>query len=184
MAKVYKRRKGILLILCVLLIIGLVNIKKIGKAIFSIKYEKQIYTYAKEYSLDPLLVASIIRAESSFRLKVKSPKGAIGLMQIMPSTGKWAAKEMGIDEYSDEKLYDENTNISIGCWYINKLSQYYNGETDIILAAYNAGSGNVNKWIKNGIIKNGYTEKIPFNETKTYIKRVNMYYKIYKFLHE
>ncbi|WP_082759993.1 lytic transglycosylase domain-containing protein [Abyssisolibacter fermentans] len=183
MAKAYRHLKFISILLCILIVFGLVNIKRIGRVVFPMKYQKQIYTYSNTYKVDPLLIASIIRAESSFLLRAKSHKGAIGLMQIMPKTGRWAAKEIGIKNYSDEKLYDEDINIIIGCWFVNKLSVEFDGNMDLVLAAYNAGSGNVNKWINDGKISIDNIENIPFVETKNYVKRISIYLKIYKFLY-
>lgn len=182
----YKHRKIFALIICVILLLGFINNKKIGRHFFTMKYEEEIRAYSLEYGLDPLLVASIIRAESNFLTRAKSSKGATGLMQIMPDTGKWAADKMKLEGYTEEKLYEVDVNIKIGCWYIKELFKYYT-DIKLMVAAYNAGFGNVNKWIKNGLISSQgevKVEEIPFPETKKYVKKVDVYYKIYNYLYD
>ena len=105
-------------------------------------------------------------------------------MQITEDTGKWIADQMGIQNFSGDMLYDENLNIKMGCWYLNNLYQEF-GDRDLVISAYNAGRGNVQKWLKDhNYSKNGNDiHNIPFPETENYVKKVNIYYKIYKYLY-
>ena len=154
------------------------------KAIYPLEYSDYIYKYAKQYNVDPMLAAAVIKAESNFDEKAKSSSGACGLMQITPDTAKWAAKEMGIADYKDEMLFYPEFNIRMGCWYINNLDKEFN-DKDLMLAAYNGGRGRVKKWLED----NKYSENgkdlsyIPFTETDKYVKRVNVNYKMYKKLY-
>jgi len=153
------------------------------KILYPIEYEEIISKYSKEYKLDPLLVASIIRVESKFNRNAVSHKGARGLMQISRITGNWAAKELKIREYNENMLFIPQINIKIGCWYLNKLREQFSDNLILILAAYNGGSGNVSKWITQHKYFEFTVERIPFPETRNYIIKVNRDYKIYKYLY-
>lgn len=171
--------------LIALLIIALFNIKRIGRYLYPIKYEEYIYKYSQQYNVEPLLVASIIKAESNYFKNAKSHKGAIGLMQIIPMTGKWAAEEIGINGYSEDLLYDHGVNIMIGCWYLDRLGKQFN-DLNLVISAYNAGSGNVSKWLRNEeySIDGKALIKIPFKETEQYVEKVLRNYQIYRKLYE
>ena len=157
----------------------------VKKYAFPYKHKEVIDKYSEEYNLDPLFVLSIIKAESKFDKSARSHKDAIGLMQITESTGKWIAGQMGIEDFSSDMLYDENINIKMGCWYLNNLYNEFQNK-DLVISAYNAGRGNVNKWLKdNNYSKDGKKiHYIPFPETKNYVDKVNIYYKIYKYLYD
>ncbi|WP_297629603.1 lytic transglycosylase domain-containing protein [uncultured Clostridium sp.] len=178
--------KKILIAIIIVIIALLVSGRWILKNyMFPYKYSEAVNTYSKEYKLDPLFVLSLMKAESKFNPKAKSNRDAIGLMQITPSTGIWIAEQMGNKNFNVDDLYDINTNIQMGCWYLNNLSKEFNGNRDLIISAYNAGRGNVNKWLKNSEYskdgKNIHT--IPFKETKNYLDKINLYEKIYNILY-
>ncbi|HHY91392.1 MAG TPA: lytic transglycosylase domain-containing protein [Clostridiales bacterium] len=156
------------------------------KLLYPVHYEGIVRKYANEYDLDPYLIFSIIKVESKFYEKAQSPKNARGLMQISPVTGQWASKELGISDYTEDLLFVPNVNIRIGCWYLDKLRKEFKGDWALILAAYNGGSGNVAKWLKDPEYSHdGKTlKKIPFSETKAYIEKVEKNYKIYKMLYK
>lgn len=153
--------------------------------IFPYKYSTYIEKYSEEFNVDPYLVLAVIKAESNFNEKAESKKRAKGLMQIMDSTGEWAAKELGINYFLPSMLFDEELNIKMGCWYLANLEDEF-GSIDLIIAAYNGGSGNVNKWLNDeDFSSDGESlDYIPFNETKKYVDRVKVYYNIYKYLYE
>ena len=167
------------------LIFMLINIKPLGRCFYTLKYNEFISKYSAEYSLDPYLVAALIKAESNFDNNAKSQKDAYGLMQITAKTGQWAAEEMKISNFNYDLLYDPEFNIKMGCWYLSNLKKQFNGNMDVVLAAYNGGRGNVQKWLNNKEhSSNGSSlDYIPFKETDKYVKRVNTNYKIYKFLY-
>lgn len=156
-----------------------------AKAVYPIKYKSYVVKYSEEYELDPFLVFAVIKAESSFRPDAVSPRNARGLMQLTVGTGKWAAGKMDLKGYTSEKLFDPETNIMLGCWYLNSLLQQFGRDEDKALVAYNAGSGKVNQWLQEGrLSKDGAKlSGIPFRETERYLERVKKYYNIYKKLY-
>ncbi len=183
--------KKLICIFTVLLILILTIFKSkeidnlILKKFYPIKYEEYVYEYSKENNIDPLLIFAIIKTESNFKENVKSKSGAIGLMQLMPETGREQAKNLEIN-YTDEVLYDPKENIKIGIYYYNYLLDYYNENYILAFAAYNAGIGNVDKWIETGTINNLGTnvENIPFKETNMYVRKIICNYEMYKKLYE
>lgn len=183
------RRKHRILIVVIFIILTLFILKGILpnliKSIYPMKYESAMSRYAMEYGLDLHLIATIIKVESNYDCLAISNKGAIGLMQIKPSTGKWIAEQIGIKDFDEEMLYEPEINIRMGCWYLDYLLEYYKGNVQLALAAYNGGLGNVNKWLKNkDYSDDGVSLKsIPFEETKTYLKRISRTYNIYKRLY-
>lgn len=155
------------------------------RMMYPIKYYSYIEKYAAMYDLDKYLVMSVIKVESNFNEKATSVKDARGLMQITPSTGNWIAEQMNLVEFSPDKLYDQEQNIFMGCWYLDNLRKEFDDNYMLILSAYNAGRGNVNKWLQNPeFSKDGKNlDYIPFKETELYIKKINLNYNIYKALY-
>lgn len=172
-------------ILILLIIILIFNMSSITKMLYPVNYSEYIKKYSVEYNLNPYLVAAVIKTESNYNPKAHSDKNAFGLMQITASTGDWAAKEMKLDNYKQEKLLDPEFNINMGCWYLDNLKKEFNGNMDLVLAAYNGGRGNVEKWLTDTEhSKDGKNlHYIPFKETDKYIKKVKVNYNIYKFLY-
>ncbi|QZY57461.1 lytic transglycosylase domain-containing protein [Crassaminicella profunda] len=165
--------------------VALTNTNWLLKILYPMHYGDIIEKYAKEYKLDPYLIAAIIRTESKFDEKAKSNKNARGLMQISEVTGKWASEELSIDNYNEEILFIPDTNIKIGCWYIDKLREEFDDHLQLMIAAYNGGSGNVNKWLKDPKYSDDgeFLKDIPFPETKAYVKKVIKSYKVYKIIY-
>jgi len=180
------RFKKIITFLIIILIIYFGAIFIMKKYFFPIKHESYVEKYSEEYNLDKYLVYSVIKVESNFNGKAESNKGAKGLMQIMDFTGEWGAREIGVNYFLPSMLFDEELNIRIGTWYLNNLMQEFDNDVDLVLAAYNGGSGNVNKWLSDEeYSEDGKTLSIiPFNETKKYVDKVNIINKIYKYLYE
>lgn len=177
--------KRILLAVAVILIIGALNYREILKHFYPVRYEASVTNYAAKYDLDPFLVYSIIRVESKFNPYAKSGKGAMGLMQVTPKTGRYISDLAGDGGYEDERLFDTDTNIKLGSYYLAKLMKDFNYNIECVLAAYNGGEGNVRKWAKidgDGKITLN-VESIPFSETRKYIRKVKKNYNMYKFLY-
>ncbi len=104
-------------------------------------------------------------------------------MQIMKSTADWAAEEIDIERYSYDNIFNEKLNLNIGCWYISKLKKQFDDNLIYVLAAYNAGSGNVSKWISDEKYYDNFGNlDIPFPETKEYVEKVNKNIKFYRIL--
>lgn len=166
------------IIICLLLIVK--------TFVFPLKHFDIIKEEASKNNIDPYLVLSVIKTESGFNKNVTSSKQAKGLMQIMDKTAEEMNQYLSLD-IDGENIYDEQVNISLGCKYLSSLIKKYNGNYYLAIVAYNAGMGNVDNWIKNGIIpdnlNNSINNNIPFKETKNYLKKVVKYYKIYRLLY-
>ena len=151
-----------------------------------ITYQALIEQYAAACNLQPAYVAAIIRNESSFRTDAESSVGARGLMQLMPGTAEWIAGKLGIRNFSFDSMYDAETNIRFGTWYLNYLSGMFRGDPVLVTAAYHAGQTTVTQWLSNrSISPDGRT--IPLanlmdGPTKTYAERVTQAYGIYQAL--
>ena len=171
-------RLFLILVLFIILSIVILSLYPLG-------YKEYINKYSEEYGLDPFLVAAIINVESKYDKNAVSIKEAKGLMQIGAKTGQWGSEELGIDSYSNEMLFDPEINIQIGTWYLNKLNIEFENNLDLVLAAYNGGSGNVQKWrLDKRYSTDGINlDKIPFKETEEYLKKVKFNYKIYKIIY-
>lgn len=159
--------------------------EKILMYLYPKKYEEFVYKYSNELDIDPLLTFSIIKAESNFEESVVSKSGAIGLMQLMEKTAEEQAKKINV-EYTKDVLYNPEMNLKLGLSYFNTLLDYFEQNYILAFAAYNAGLGNVEKWIDNGTIKEDGSdiENIPFKETNMYVRKVIKNYEIYKKLYQ
>lgn len=140
---------------------------------YPIKYQEEIKVYSNKYGLNNDLVASIINEESSFKANSKSNKGAIGLMQILPSTAEYIAKSLLNEEYNLDKLLEPETNIRYGCCYLNYLKNKFEDERTL-LCAYNAGETNVIKWLNDkNLSENGKKlDNIPYLATQIYVNKI------------
>jgi soluble lytic murein transglycosylase len=154
------------------------------KIMYPSLYTDIIVENAELYQMDPLFILSIIRAESNFNASAVSTKNAKGLMQLKPETAYWCAQNMGYTDYTEDKLFEPETNIRLGVWYLSYLQEQFDGDKILATAAYNAGIGNVKKWLKDPKCSaNGKSlDKVPFRETDKYIKKVFNNYAIYKML--
>lgn len=136
---------------------------------------KYINKYSQEYKVDKNIIAAIVKIESDFTPEAISQANARGLMQIIPDTGKWVANKLG-EEFNLDKLLNPEVNIKYGTYYLSWLIDYYENNLDYAVMAYNAGFGNVDTWIKEGLVKNKNYDNIPFEETKNYINKFNRIY--------
>lgn len=172
-------KKIISLIFTIFIIVIIVSV--IVSALYPIAYKDYINKYSNEYNLDPFLVASIINVESKYDKNALSIKNAKGLMQIGSSTGIWASEVLKINPYNEQMLFDPDTNIRIGTWYLNQLNKEFDNNLELVLAAYNAGSGNVNKWLLDREYSNdgNNLDTIPFKETNNYLKKVRLGHEVY-----
>lgn len=127
--------------------------------------------WAQKHQLNPLLVTALMRQESRFETDIRSVAGAVGLMQIMPDTGKWVAQQISVKDYN---LENPNDNIRLGTWYLDHTHDTYKDNSLLAVASYNAGPGNVSKWINQlGLTDpDEFVEYIPFPETKGYVEHV------------
>jgi len=184
--KFIKKIFSTLVVLVVIIIaIGLGSNYVIKEKFFPYKYKEYVDKYSSEYQLDPLFVLAVIKTESKFDDDAHSHKNAVGLMQITVETGEWAAKEMGFTTFSKDDLYDEEYNIRMGCWYLRRLNDTFDGDLDLTIAAYNAGPTNVQTWLENEKYSSDgkSIDYIPFGETKKYVDKVDTYYHVYEYLY-
>lgn len=183
----HSRNKGLKrrVFLLVLLILLWFNHKDIARWLYPFPNQELIYYYADANRLDPLLVAAIIKTESNFDPRATSPKGARGLMQIMPQTGDWVNRQISGQPLPPEQLFEVEKNISLGTWYLSNLSQEYKGDMVLSIASYNAGRGNVKNWLneQHWTGERQTIDQIPFMETRQYIRRVLWNYKVYHYLY-
>lgn len=161
------------------------KVDDIGRKLYPFPYREAITYHAIANNVDPLLLAAIIKVESNFNPNALSAAGARGLVQIMPETGHWIANQMNLLDFDADKLYHPETNIQMGAWYLADLTKQFNGNRAMILAAYNAGRGNVTKWLENNLWTGDekHIDQIPFPETRHYIRKVSWNYQVYQYLY-
>ena len=151
-----------------------------------VTWQDHIEKYAAQYNLQPAFVTAIIRHESSFRTNAESNVGARGLMQLMPDTAEWIAGKLDDDRYTFDSMWDAETNIRYGCWYLGYLSRLFRGDAELISAAYHAGQTTITQWLSDPEkSSDGVTldlDKLTDGPTKQYIGRVTQTYGIYQSL--
>ena len=152
--------------------------------LYPMAYEAELRANAAANGLDPALPAAVILAESSYMPEAVSEANAQGLMQLLPSTAEWVAGKFD-EPYRDGSLFEPDTNIKYGCWYLGYLIHRFDGNLTCAIAAYHAGQGTVDGWLANPEYSpNGATlQTIPSVATDTYVKRVLKYYEKYKELY-
>jgi soluble lytic murein transglycosylase len=180
-SKQYKKRKygSLLFALAVILLAFVVYfvsqiepVKK--KYIYPYPYQDIVTLYAEANGVSPALAASVIKHESKFSEHVHSPRGAIGLMQLMPETAEWISGQLGETEFSVQMLHEPEINIRYGTWYLALLEQEFEGNLVLTLAAYNAGRGVVHEWMEENEWPPDFEDisAIPYLETRFFVERV------------
>ena len=157
-----------LLVICaamfaIYLLISMPIIQK--KFLYPFPYRTTVENYSVRWQVDKFLAIAVMKVESN------SQSGAVGLMQIMPETATWIAKQL--DEEPDN-LHEPEKNIRYGTWYLAELLDEFKGNDVLALAAYNAGRGNVRRWMEQNHWDETFADadKIPYAETRDYVKRV------------
>ena len=181
-----QRKKGrnliVILVIVILLALFCQNpIKQqITKSVYKKEYSEYVTKYAEQYGVEENLIYALIKAESNFNPDAVSHQNAKGLMQLMQSTAEDLAKKSKIN-LNNENILEPEVNIQLGTQYIASLLNKYDC-VEVALAAYNAGSGNVDQWISSGKIKadGSDIENIPYKETNTYVRKIMRDYEIYK----
>jgi soluble lytic murein transglycosylase len=155
------------------------------EALFPKAYWSDVRKYSTMAGLDPYLVASLIRQESEFNPVAVSRANAIGLMQLLPKTGKTVARQIKLPRYNPSQLYTPAANLQLGTRYFKSMADRYNGQFEYALAAYNAGSDRVDEWLGQGHYRDAqeFVESIPFTETREYVQAIlrnaNVYRQLY-----
>ena len=168
-------KRKIIIIFSVSLVILFLFATLINIFIVPKKYTNHVVAYCDEYGLDKALVYAVIKVESDFKKDAVSKSGALGLMQILPKTAIWIADELN-ENYNKEKMFEPEVNIRYGCFYLRYLFDKLK-EMEIVICAYNAGEGKVFDWVENGMINR---DKVDYDETRNYLKKVEKFYNIYK----
>ena len=156
------------------------------EALFPRAYWNDLRKYSLANGLDPFLVASLIRQESEFNAGALSRANAVGLMQLLPKTGKTVAKQVKMKGYNAPQLYTPAVNLQLGTRYFKDMVDKYNGQFEYALAAYNAGSDRVSDWLGEGHYRDPqeFVESIPFTETREYVQAIlrnaNVYRQLYQ----
>jgi soluble lytic murein transglycosylase len=153
---------------------------------FPIAYWEMIQQKAQERELDPYLILALIRQESLFDPRARSPATALGLMQLLPSTAARVAKQIGMPPPSNEQLFQPEINLTLGTQYLKDLLQRYSNDWFKAIAAYNAGESAVDRWEKELLTDDveEFVERIPYLETRGYVKLVMRNHRIYKRLYD
>jgi peptidoglycan lytic transglycosylase len=140
---------------------------------FLAPYKEIARAHAREYGLDEAWVYGLMRQESRFVNRARSSAGASGVMQIMPATARWIARQMGIRKHRGSDLYSLDTNIRMGTWYLKYILDKFEGHPVLATAAYNAGPSRAQRW-RGGLPLEGaiYVETIPYLETRDYVRKV------------
>jgi peptidoglycan lytic transglycosylase len=139
---------------------------------YPLRYSAIVRAQARAKGIDPALLAAVIYQESKFRSSARSSSGAVGLMQLRPETAKGIALRTGGTDFRLSDLTDPAINIRYGAWYLQNLFAKYRDER-LVLAAYNAGQGNVDSWLARG-------QEIAFPETRAYVERVARLERVYR----
>lgn len=136
-------------------------------------FDSYVRKYAERFKLPPALPFAIILHESGYRAQVVSPAYAVGLMQILPQTGAQIAAALG-EPYDEDSLYDPETNIRYGCWYLRHLLDLLGNEPAYAIAGYNAGPKAVGKWLRDkpGQDQTRFVAEVPYQETNRYVRKV------------
>lgn len=181
-----KNKKILIIASTIILIVVFLGVFKeqIQMIIYPKTYKEIVSIYTEKYNVEENLVFAVIKAESNFDTEAVSNRNALGLMQIMEDTAKDVAKKYNIEiDYNNAKqeILNVQNNINIGTKYLSILLERYQNK-EVALAAYNAGIGRVDEWIKKGIIKNDGSdiENIPYKETNNYVRKILRNYKIYE----
>jgi dephospho-CoA kinase len=168
-----------------LILTGRTVVPVLSEKIFPIHYQEDIARVAEKYGQDPYLVAAVVKAESGYDPAAESQAGAVGLMQILPTTANWIVADLHMWQGGEDPvLTDPVDNLELGTCYLAYLGEMYGNRTQLSLAAYNAGQGHVDEWVEEagGQASFGLSD-IQYPETRAYVERVEHYYLLYKRIH-
>ena len=146
-------------------------------------YADSVERAAARHGLDPNLLFAVMRVESVYQRRIVSYAGAVGLMQIMPRTGRHIANAVGKEEYTTADLLDPETNLDFAAWYLASLIERFDGRLPLAIASYNGGPHNVRRWMQGHALTmplDAFLEEIPFEQTHRYVRRVLTHYAAYR----
>ena len=170
-------RRSLAVILIVALSVGLGYLGAfvwdgIERKSYPLEYSEFVDGASEDFGVPRRIIYATIKVESNFNASAKSSAGAIGLMQITPATFEEISGKLG-DHYEQGMMFDPETNIRYGAYYLSYLYKYF-GDWELVYAAYNAGMGNVSEWLSDSecVDENGKLVRIPYQETKNYVKKI------------
>jgi len=148
---------------------------------YPLPYQTEISASAASFDLDPALILAVIRTESFYNRHAVSYSNALGLMQILPSTGRRIAERLERPDFEPDDLFKPKVNITFGSWYLSSLTREFSGQFVLALAAYNAGPFNVKQWLRQSgeIDLEEFIDRIPFEQARNYVKKNLVYYYLY-----
>lgn len=176
---IFNKKKLIFIIISFTLIILIGFLLIFVPLRYPLKFKKEINYVGEKYDINPEIIAGVVFAESSFNENSVSNKGALGLMQIMPDTAVWLTGKMNVP-YDENMLFNPLYNLELGTYYISYLKEKFES-INTVLAAFNAGEGNVAQWLKNQQYSQNGKDLIttPFMQTNYYLDKVNKAIKHY-----
>jgi soluble lytic murein transglycosylase len=160
--------------------------KRLLRVLYPFPYRELVTREASEREIDPIFLAALIRQESAFTPRIHSPAGAIGLMQVMPATGRELARSQGIRGFTAASLETAEINLHLGTRFLVDMERRYSdGKLPLVLSAYNAGPTRARRWRQLPEFADPlrFTERIPFDETRGYVKNITRNIGVYQFLY-
>jgi soluble lytic murein transglycosylase len=147
-------------------------------------YSATVQAAAEEFGVDPLLIWAVVRQESRYDPEAISYVGARGLMQVMPATQTWIGEQLG-DDIPPGDAFTPQANVRMGAWFLRFLSDYFEGDLDLVIAAYNGGAGSVETWQADPLVsdRDDLLRWIGFGETREYLAKVALNYRVYQALY-
>ncbi len=165
---------------------GAPQTKRMLRVLYPFPYRELVTREASERDIDPIFLAALIRQESAFTPRIHSPAGAIGLMQVMPATGRELARSQGLRGFTAASLETAEINLHLGTrFWVDMERRYADGELPLVLSAYNAGPTRARRWRQLPEFGDPlrFTERIPFDETRGYVKNITRNIGVYQFLY-
>jgi soluble lytic murein transglycosylase len=159
--------------------------RRLLRIVYPFPFQSLVLAESQAQGVDPYLVAAVIRRESAFNPDARSAVGALGLMQIMPATGRGLAREAGMQGFAPTMLSQPGLNVQFGVRYLDGLLRQFNGDLSLVLSAYNAGPSRAVRWRQFPEHKEPslFMERIPFNETREYLRNVKIHLAVYRELY-
>jgi soluble lytic murein transglycosylase len=177
----FKFKYAFVLFILIIIALLVLNSDKLVKKFYPFPHRELVVANSERFHVDRYLILAVMKNESKFRHEAVSPKGARGLMQVMPETGQWIAEQLKMADFDPDMLFEPEINIMFGTWYLAFLSREFNYNLTVVLSAYNAGPGKTKEWLSGGVWDGtiNTVADIPFAETRNYITRVVRDYRIY-----
>ncbi len=159
--------------------------RRLLRVVYPFPYRELVVKEAAEWGVDPILLAALIRQESAFKADIRSGAGAVGLMQVMPPTGRQLARAYGPEDFHENNLTTPEVNLHLGAAFFVDMNRRYKGDLPIVLSAYNAGPTRATRWRRypEAADPERFVERIPFEETRGYVKNIRRNVGVYQALY-